>query len=114
VYLIGGGITLKAEADWSQTSAPSFLTLDTTTSGAAMSAERVRITSTGNVGIGTPNPVQKLEVNGGVRIATATAKPTCVNGLRGTLWVTLGTTDIIEICSNVGGTPNWHQFTLAP
>jgi len=35
--------------------------------------ERMRITSTGNVGIGTTNPTYKLDVNGNVKIGTSSA-----------------------------------------
>jgi hypothetical protein len=56
----------------------------------------------GNVGIGTTAPQQKLEINGGIRLNTATAKPTCAAGIRGTLWHTFGATDVkddVEICA---------------
>jgi len=38
----------------------------------------------GNVGIGTTSPGQVLEVNGGARLNTATAKPACSSTVRGT------------------------------
>ena len=56
----------------------------------------------GNVGIGTTNPSQKLEVNGGVRYNTATAKPTCDSTVRGTTWFTQGAPgvkDTFEVCA---------------
>lgn len=56
----------------------------------------------GNTGVGTANPGQTLEVNGGVRLNTATAKPTCNSSRRGTLWLAeLGsnTTDTLQICA---------------
>ncbi len=58
--------------------------------------------STGNVGIGTTSPGQKLEVNGGIRLNTTTAKPTCDSTRRGTLWFTQGTSgakDAFEVCT---------------
>jgi hypothetical protein len=38
--------------------------------GAVSAGERMRITSTGNVGIGTASPAQRLSVNGGVYVAS--------------------------------------------
>lgn len=112
-YLVGAGVTVKAESIWSATSAPTFLTFDTSPANSVFPAERMRITSTGNVGIGVTAPVQKLEVNGGVRLATVTAKPACVASVRGTLWVTLGPTDTLSICTQTGGaTPTWKTVTL--
>lgn len=64
--------------------------------------ERMRITSAGNIGIGTTAPNQKLEVNGGIRFNTTTAKPTCDSTQRGTFWVTQGAAgvkDIVEVCA---------------
>ena len=42
------------------------------TGGGAVANERMRITSTGNVGIGTTNPTTKLTVNGSITIADGT------------------------------------------
>ena len=52
----------------------------TTSSSVTMSDERMRITSTGNVGIGTNNPVNILQVGGGgrLRIANSTADYTII------------------------------------
>lgn len=64
-------------------------------------AERARLTSAGNLGVGTSAPTQKVEVNGGVRLFTAIAKPLCGPPTRGTFWVTQGetlTADTVEVC----------------
>jgi hypothetical protein len=58
--------------------------------------------SSGNVGIGTMTPGEKLEVNGGIRLNTATTKPICDASKRGTLWFTQGGPDVkdtLEICA---------------
>ncbi len=59
----------------------------------------------GSVGIGTTSPSQKLEVNGGVRLNTVTAKPTCDASVRGTFWTVQGGTgvaDTVEACIKNG------------
>jgi hypothetical protein len=59
----------------------------------------------GNVGIGTTSPGEKLEVNGGVRLNTVTAKPTCDSSHRGTFWSTqggAGVKDNVEVCAKDG------------
>ena len=65
----------------------------------------------GEVGIGTTTPGQKLEVNGGIRLNTTTSKPTCDVDTRGTLWFTQGGTsvaDTLEVCAkNAGDTYAW-------
>ena len=57
----------------SGSSQPSMLTFHTTEDGASSVTERLRITSSGNVGIGTDNPRSGLEVQGtdGARITRA-------------------------------------------
>jgi hypothetical protein len=69
-------------------------------------SERLRIKYNGNVGIGTNDPHQKLEINGGVQLNTVTAKPTCDAAARGTQWFTQGTTgvkDTLEVCAKDAG-----------
>ena len=58
--------------------------------------------STSRIGIGTTSPEAKLEVNGGVRLNTITAKPTCDATHRGILWFTQGGSgakDTFEVCA---------------
>lgn len=69
-----------------------------------------------NVGIGVSSPGQTLEVNGGARLNTSTARPACDSTQRGTLWVTENTsaTDTVSVClrnaDNV--TFTWYKFTV--
>jgi len=64
-----------------------------------------------NIGIGQSSPNEVLDVNGGVRINTSAAQPTCSAAKRGDIWVTespLGITDVLSIClKNTGNAYNW-------
>lgn len=56
----------------------------------------------GNVGIGDVSAGQRLEVNGGIRLNTAAAKPACDGNTRGTFWVVKGVTtvkDSVQVCA---------------
>ncbi|QXE90902.1 hypothetical protein [Geomonas subterranea] len=64
-------------------------------------AERLVVKYTGEIGVGTAAPTQKMEINGGIRLNTATAKPTCSSTIRGTFWVAqgaAGVADTVEVC----------------
>lgn len=52
VFTVAGGVNGFAEATFTSTSAPGYVTISTTPSGSVSNAERMRVTSAGNVGIG--------------------------------------------------------------
>ncbi len=70
--------------------------------------------SSGNVGVGIVSPAAKLEVDGGVRLNTATSKPSCGATTRGTIWFTQaggGSSDVVEVCKrNASSTYIWTAF----
>jgi hypothetical protein len=100
--LLGGGMNVNAEADWTASSAPTSITFLTAAAGSVALGERLRITGSGNIGIGTPTPLMKLEVNGGVRLNTAVARPLCGSNVRGTIWFERGAVsaaDTLAVCA---------------
>ncbi len=69
----------------------------------------------GNVGFGNvSSPTQKIEVDGGVRYNTATAKPTCDSAVRGTTWFVQGAggvKDTFEVCAkDAGDAYSWRTL----
>ncbi|MFP5519372.1 MAG: tail fiber domain-containing protein [Bdellovibrionia bacterium] len=57
-------IVARAEQNWSGGNSPTYLSFGTSPSGSSVFLERLRISANGNVGIGTLNPSEKLEVSG--------------------------------------------------
>lgn len=111
--LIGGGMTVRAEQTWTATSYPTSISFETAgTTGARV--ERLKITGSGNIGIGQSAPTQKLEVFGGVRLNTTTARPTCDATSRGTFWFVKGGTNVADtatVCAKlVDGSYSWNSL----
>lgn len=84
------------------------------TSQAWRSINNVLYFSGSNVGIGTTSPGQTLEVNGGVRLNTTAAQPTCSSSQRGTLWAVqsgAGVKDSVQVCvKNASDTYIWASI----
>lgn len=100
--LHSAGVSASAEADWTVSSLPTSFKFETTAPGSTFRLERMRITGSGNVGINTATPTQKLEINGGVRLNTTAGKPACDANVRGTQWFTNGNSgiaDTFEVCA---------------
>ncbi len=96
------GLVAYAESNWTDTNYPAYFLFETAAPNTTSRTERMRITSTGNIGIGISSPTQKLEVNGGVRLNTATVKPTCDSTSRGTMWFVdgaVGVADTLQVCA---------------
>jgi hypothetical protein len=116
-YRYSTGVLSRAEAAWTATSTPSFLSFETTAANLTTRSEKLRVTGAGNVGIGTTTPTQKLEVkNGGIRL-NAGAAPSCTTEIRGTLWLAQSSGasgDILYVCASVGNnaTPIWRTVSF--
>jgi hypothetical protein len=65
VYRRGAWINGKAEGAHSATSSGAAILFQTTENGSLVMTERMRITGSGNVGIGTTSPAYKLHLSGG-------------------------------------------------
>jgi len=110
-----GSISVLAAETHSGSTRAGHLTFATMPSGATVGAERMRITSTGNVGIGTTSPGAKLEVAGQIKITGGSPGAGKVlqsdaNGLA--TWAVLGGSESTSV-SNIGtaGVGVYKQMT---
>ncbi|WP_075995610.1 DUF2793 domain-containing protein [Salaquimonas pukyongi] len=106
-------IEMRADGDWSTSSHGGFIRFLTTPAGSTVSAktERLRITSTGNIGIGTSAPTCRLDVAGPARVGAYTVS-TVPNPS------TCGAGAIIYVSDETGGAvlafsdgANWRRTT---
>jgi hypothetical protein len=79
-------ITAQADAGWSASDYPGRLVFSTTADGASSPTERVRITSAGNVGIGTTSPYSPLTVRGLGNNITLDLNSTTANDYSAIVW----------------------------
>jgi trimeric autotransporter adhesin len=109
---------VEASENWTPTNGGyrfAFYTRQNGTVGAPTA--RMTIDNTGYVGIGTTTPAQALEVNGAVQvdgavqINTTATQPACNASLRGSFWVTQGTTsDSVSVCVLLNSAYTWKAL----
>lgn len=88
--------------DWTSGKPSSYMTLSTTQTGSTSPTERIRIDSVGNIGIGTTNPGQLLDVKGNIRISTlgsTLAVASGTNGCMGQSTLSSGTVTVTTTCT---------------
>ncbi|HEX4922961.1 MAG TPA: hypothetical protein VFV50_02710, partial [Bdellovibrionales bacterium] len=66
VYQAGASIDIAADGDWGANDYPGRIVFSTTADGTNLVTERLRISNSGNVGIGVTNPTTKLQVDGAI------------------------------------------------
>ncbi len=108
------GVYAEAAVDHTSTNHPGNLFFATVSPNQAVADPKMVILAAGNVGIGTVAPAQKLEVNGGIRMNTATAIPTCSTTTRATIWLTKGAggvADTLQVCTkDASENYAWHPL----
>jgi hypothetical protein len=82
-YVLGSQIASFVDQVPGANDMPTCLTFATTPDGSATCTERMRITSAGNVGIGTAAPSSKLHVAGDLTMSSATVATSATAGTNG-------------------------------
>lgn len=77
-------IGFLAAENWTDAAQGTYIRLDTTNVGSTARLERMRITATGDVGIGRTDPSATLDVSGSVKVA-GTGSETCGPTTRGSI-----------------------------
>ncbi len=115
-------ISFDAAGNFTDSSAPSNIRFSTTSSGSTTVSERMRISSSGNVGIGTSLPGTKLDVEGTIQIGDG--GETCsvatnagmirynsgnIDYCNGSAWTTLGVSGagLTNLNGQTGSTQNF-------
>jgi hypothetical protein len=97
-----GALIIHANETWSSTGQSTYMQFNTTALGTAAQAERMRIDNAGNVGIGTTNPGQVLDVNGTIRTANGLMFPGGLLTNQGSLGIgTTNPTAPLEVNGNI-------------
>jgi hypothetical protein len=108
-FVVAASVVAQVDGTPGDNDMPGRLIFNTTADGASSTTERMRITSTGNVGIGTASPTQKLTVNGGRSLLRANSETYSIQleyaSGKGQYYI--GATDSVStpalVFSNIGG-----------
>lgn len=102
VQALSTSVSRVSAATFDSDIVPSTTNLKIGTSGSLWSSINNLIYFSGtNVGFNVAGPTQQVEVNGGVRLNTAIARPSCDTNARGTLWFTNNgaNKDTLAVCA---------------
>ncbi len=104
-YQETGAINFLSDGAITSSSSPGYFTIQTTPSGATASMERLRITSIGNVGIGTITPGSQLDVISTGTVATISGSNTGSAGSAGLFNISGAgnNNDVIKATTSNGG-----------
>lgn len=89
---LAAAIEIQVDGTPANDSIPGRIVFNTTSVGSNTHAERVRITESGNVGIGTNNPSEKLEVEGNVSVSGDLIASNATFNSTGAMTLPVGTT----------------------
>ena len=110
------GIRMLAGENWTDSAQGSYLSFLTTPNASTSLAERMRITPSGNVGIGTTNPSAKLEVAGNLKLSGANGSLTFPDGTSMTTAAggTASGTSIVNAVNDPATTGTINDSRLSP
>ena len=94
--ILAAGMRFYSESTWTNSSAPTYINFYTTPPSSIAMTERMRINSSGNVGIGTSNPTSMLQIAG----AIATAYVSKTAGTDGSPYAIAATDSVIAVNAN--------------
>lgn len=110
-YLNGGAIACITDATPTLNSMPGRLTFHTNDGTTAVPAERMRLNSAGNLGIGTTSPAARLDVNGEIRGTSITVSGVSVVTTTGSQTLTNKSLTSPTLTTPVLGTPSSGTLT---
>jgi len=110
-YAAGGraGLYSYAEENWTDAAQGAGFTFETTAAGGTSRTEKLRITGSGNVGIGTTSPSAKLDVNSDI-IRLRTAKTPASADASGNAGDICWDSSYVYICV---ATDTWKRASIA-
>ncbi|WP_413612266.1 tail fiber domain-containing protein [Bdellovibrio sp. HCB-110] len=104
-FINSSNIVMAVEGTPATNNMPGHIRFETTPAGATIPVERLRINSSGNVGIGTASPISLLHVNGGIIRSDlgATGPSLIATGTGSNLQVSHDGTNFLHMYNSGGG-----------